>query len=63
MTMHIYCSQEKRQRQKSDNASSSIPAVVLRARRCVAHGLRRSRFHSTMGGNGKLDSISILHVT
>jgi len=43
----ISCSEEKYQRQKSDNASASIPAAVLRVRRCVAHGLCRSRFHST----------------
>jgi len=40
-------SQEKRKRQKSDNASANITAAVLRARRCVALGLCRSHFHST----------------
>jgi len=43
----ISCFQEKHQRQKSDNASANIPAAVLRVRRCVAHGLCRSHFHST----------------
>jgi len=43
----ISCSQEKTSTPEVWQSSANIPAAVLRCRRCVAHGLCRSSFHST----------------